>query len=378
MTEPGFSLREIADHLAGRLDGDPDLRIVRVQAPEAAGAHEIAVVFHRRALRHLAPGAAALVLADDVDPPAVPAATIRIADPQRAFVSLLRLLHPERRLGGVAAGAHVDPAATLAPGVYVACGAVIGAGAQLAAGVEIHANAVVGDDVVIGEDSIIYPNVTLYPGCRLGRRVRIHAGAVVGSDGFGFQLQADGSLLKVPQVGSVEIGDDVEIGANCTIDRGTLAATTLAAGVKLDNLVHIGHNCSIGEHCCLVAQVGISGSVTIGARSKLMGQAGVVPHVELAADTVVGAQAGVIRDLPGGEWFGAPAIAAAEARRAYPLIGRLPEHRRRIAALERRCAALEEAMARPRQALGDEPDLARRGRRTKRPADPGASGPRGG
>jgi UDP-3-O-[3-hydroxymyristoyl] glucosamine N-acyltransferase len=374
MTGPGFSLREIADHLAGRLEGDPDLRIVRVQAPEAAGAQEIAVVFHPRVLRHLAPSAAALVLADNIDPPVRPAAMIRIADPQRAFVSLLQLFHPERRRSGIAAGAHVDPTATLAPGVYLAAGAVVGAGARLAAGVQIHANAVVGDDVVIGEDSIIYPNVTLYPGSRLGRRVRIHAGAVVGSDGFGFQPQADGSLLKVPQIGRVEIGDDVEIGANCTIDRGTLAATTLAAGVKLDNLVHIGHNCSIGEHCCLVAQVGISGSVAIGARSKLMGQAGVVPHVHLAADTVVGAQAGVIGDLAGGEWFGAPAIAAAQARRAYPLIGRLPEQRRRIAALERRCAALEDALAQPRHTAGVEPD---RARRTARPSDRDASGPRG-
>jgi UDP-3-O-[3-hydroxymyristoyl] glucosamine N-acyltransferase len=361
MTGPGLSLREIADHLSGRLEGDPELRIVRVQTPEAAGAHDIAVIFHPRVLRHLAPSAATLVLGDDVEPPARPAATIRLADPQRAFVTLLHLLHPERRRSGVAAGAHVDPAATLAPGVYVAAGAVVGAGARLAAGVEIHANAVVGDEVVIGEDSIIFPHVTLYPGSRLGRRVRIHAGAVVGSDGFGFQPQADGSLLKVPQIGGVEIGDDVEIGANCTIDRGTLAATVLAAGVKLDNLVHIGHNCSVGEHCCLVAQVGISGSVTIGARSKLLGQAGVVPHVQLAPDTVVGAQAGVTRDLASGEWFGAPAIAAAEARRAYPLIGRLPEQRRRIAALERRCAALEEALA----------------GRSERPAGPDASGPRG-
>ncbi len=346
MTEPGLSLREIADHLAGRLEGDPDLRIVRVQPPETAAAHDIAVVFHPRVLRHLASSAAALVLADDVDTPVQAAAVIRLADPQRAFVSLLHLLHPERRRSGVAAAAHVDPAATLAPGVHVAAGAVVGAGARLAAGVEIHANAVVGEDVVIGEDSVIFPHVTLYPGTRVGRRVRIHAGAVVGSDGFGYQPQADGSLLKVPQIGGVEIGDDVEIGANCTIDRGTLAATVLAAGVKLDNLVHVGHNSSVGEHSCLVAQVGISGSVQIGARSKLLGQAGVVPHVQLAPDTVVGAQAGVTRDLASGEWFGAPAIAASEARRAYPLIGRLPEQRRRIAALERRCAALEGALER--------------------------------
>jgi UDP-3-O-[3-hydroxymyristoyl] glucosamine N-acyltransferase len=345
VSSSGQSLGEIARHLTGRLDGDPALHIARVRAPEAAGANEIAVVFHRRMLRHLNPSPAALVLGEEMEAPPG-RAIIRVADPQHALVMLLALLHPEEARTGIAGGAHIDDSARLAGGVYVAAGAWIGAHAVLASGVQVHANAVVGEGVVVGEDSILFPNVTLYPGARIGKRVRIHAGSVVGSDGFGFQPQPDRTLLKVPQIGRVEIGDDVEIGANCTIDRGTLEATRIGAGAKLDNLVHIGHNCTIGEHCCLVAQVGIAGSVEVGARSILLGQVGIVPHVEVAPDTVIGAQAGVTRDIGPGDWFGAPAIPGKEARRAYPLIARLPDQRRQLAALERRCTGLEEALAR--------------------------------
>ncbi len=350
----GIAAGEIADHLQGRLEGDPGRRIQRVRAPESAGAGDIAVVLHPRYLRQASSAAGALVLAEAAKGEAAPPGTrclIRVADPHLALARLLLLLHPEsRRAPGIEAGAHVAATARLAPGVFVAAGANIAAGAELAGGVEIHANACIGEGVVIGEDTVVFPNVTLYPGTRVGRRVRIHAGAVVGSDGFGYLPQADRSFLKVPQIGGVEIGDDVEIGANCTIDRATLEATRIGDGVKLDNLVQIGHNCTVGEHCLLVAQVGVSGSVRIGAHSMLLGQAGVVDHVAIEPETVVGAQAGVTRDLGPGEWFGAPAIPAREARRAYPLIGRLPEHRRRIQALERRCAQLEAALERLRAA----------------------------
>jgi UDP-3-O-[3-hydroxymyristoyl] glucosamine N-acyltransferase len=345
VSSPTRSLEEIAGHLAGRLEGDPQRRVERVRAPEVAGDNEIAVVFHRRVLRRLKASEAALVLGEDLEaPPGRP--VIRVQDPQQALVKLIGLFHPETTRVGIAAGAHVDPRAHLGEDLYLAAGAWIGAGAQLGRGVQVHANTVIGEGVVVGENSILFPNVTLYAGTRIGKRVRIHAGSVVGSDGFGFQVLGDRSLLKVPQIGRVEIGDDVEIGANCTIDRGTLEATTIGTGTKLDNLVHIGHNCTIGEHCCVVAQVGISGSVQVGARSILLGQAGIVPHVEIAPDTVVGAQAGVTRDIGPGEWFGAPAVPGAEARRAYPLIARLPEHRSRLAALERRCSALEEMLER--------------------------------
>ena len=398
----------IADHLGGRLEGDPERLIARLRGLEAAGANDLAVVLHPRHLRRSRSQAGTLVMAQSetaaaspgcdlqggpatvdspadsqgapammhqaADPPGVPAkvdrpvdvpgttavavqaaglpavvarpAVIHVADPHLALVQLLHLFHPARRRGGVEAGAHVAPTACLAAGVFVAAGASVGAGARLARGVEIHAGAAVGDDVEIGEDSVVFPNVTLYPGTRVGRRVRIHAGAVIGSDGFGYLPRADRSLLKVPQVGRVEIGDDVEIGANCTIDRATLEATRIGDGVKLDNLVHVGHNCAVGEHCMLVAQVGISGSVRIGAHSTLLGQAGVVDHVTIEPGSVIGAQAGVTRDVGPGEWFGSPAIPARAARHAYPLIGHLPEQRRQLAALERRCAELEAALAR--------------------------------
>jgi UDP-3-O-[3-hydroxymyristoyl] glucosamine N-acyltransferase len=397
----------IAEHLGGRLEGDPERLIARLRGLEAAGADDLAVVLHPRHLRRSRSQAGTLVVAhgettaaspgrdlpgvpammdQPADLPGVPArvdrpadlpatpavadraadrpgrlptvaspAVIHVADAHLALVQLLHLFHPARRRGGVEAGAHVAPTACLAPGVFVAAGASVGAGARLSRGVEIHAGAAVGDDVEIGEDTVVFPNVTLYPGTRVGRRVRIHAGAVIGSDGFGYLPRADRSLLKVPQVGRVEIGDDVEIGANCTIDRATLEATRLGDGVKLDNLVHVGHNCAVGEHCMLVAQVGISGSVRIGAHSTLLGQAGVVDHVTIEPGSVIGAQAGVTRDVGPGEWFGSPAIPARAARHAYPLIGHLPEQRRQMAALERRCTKLEAALARL-EAAPSQPD----------------------
>jgi UDP-3-O-[3-hydroxymyristoyl] glucosamine N-acyltransferase len=337
----------IAEYLGGRLEGDPERRIVRLRALEAAGAGDLAVVLHPRFLRRCESRPDALVVAAGETAAACHGCgcVIHVADPHLALVQLLDLFHPASRRSGVEPGAHVAATACLAPEVFVAAGASVGAGAKLARGVEIHAGAAIGNGVEIGEDSVVFPNATLYPGTLVGRRVRIHAGAVIGSDGFGYLPRADRSLLKVPQAGRVEIGDDVEIGANCTIDRATLEATRIGDGVKLDNLVHVGHNSTVGEHCMLVAQVGVSGSVHIGAHSILLGQAGIVDHVTIEPGSVIGAQAGVTRDV-GGELFGSPAIPASQARRAYALIGRLPEQRHQLAALERRCLEIEKALAR--------------------------------
>ena len=186
--------------------------------------------------------------------------------------------------------------------------------------------------------------MTLYPGVRLGCRNRIHSGAVIGSDGFGYDRDAGGVQNKIPQVGTVEIGDDVEIGANITVDRATLGATRIGDGTKIDNLVQIGHNSTIGKHCCLIGQVGLSGSVTLGDYCVLAGQAGVADHVTLANNVIVGAQAGVHRDLGPGPWLGSPAIPADEAYRVYTALSRLPEMRRTLRVLEERLKELERAV----------------------------------
>jgi UDP-3-O-[3-hydroxymyristoyl] glucosamine N-acyltransferase len=185
----------------------------------------------------------------------------------------------------------------------------------------------------------------MYPDTRVGRRVRLHAGVVIGADGFGYARDASGVQHKIPQVGTVEIGDDVEIGANTTVDRATLGTTRIREGTKIDNLVQIAHNCTVGKHCCLVAQVGVSGSVEIGNFCVLAGQVGVGDHVKLADGAMVGAQSGVMRDLGPGRWLGYPAIPAEQALQAYLLLTKLPDMRKRLIRLEKR---LEELAGRTR------------------------------
>ena len=205
----------------------------------------------------------------------------------------------------------------------------------------IHPNVCIGEGSCIGEETEIFPNVTIYPGTRIGNRVRVHGGTVIGSDGFGYMRLESGEQEKIPQVGSVEIEDDVEVGANCTIDRATLGATRILSGVKIDNQVQIGHNSEIGEHSIIVAQTGISGSVRMGDHCVLAGQVGISDHVELKPGTIVGAQSGVIRDIGPGRWVGYPAIPVIKALRAYHLLPELPGLRKEVRELKKRLSETE-------------------------------------
>ncbi len=346
MAAPEFRLEELAARLGGRVEGDPKQRIAGIDSLALAGPQDIAVVLSGAwiaAARGSA--AAAFVAAPGLAIDARP--VVRVDAPRVAMIDLLELFHPRlRRTPGVEPGAWVSPEATLAPDVWVAAGARIEAGAVLASGVEVHAHAVIGRDTSIGTDSIVHPHVVLYPGTRLGARVEIHAGTVIGRPGFGYHRDEEGRQRRIPQIGWVEIEDDVEIGSHCAIDRATFGATLVRRGTKLDNLVQVGHNSEIGEDCCVVAQVGISGSVTIGPRSLLSGQVGVADHAVLDADTRVGAQSGVVGHLTGGEWIGYPALPAAQARRVYGLLARLPELFQEMRRLRRECAELRARQAR--------------------------------
>ncbi len=237
--------------------------------------------------------------------------------------------------GGVHPLASVDPSAVIGEGCSVGPFAVVGAGVVLREGSRIGAHAVLGPGVVVGRDSVLHPSVTVYPGVKLGARVTVHAGARLGSDGFGYAL-GDGNA-KVPQFGGLEIGDDVEIGANCAIDRGSIGSTRLGCAVKLDNLVHIAHNARIGEESLLAAQVGIAGSTRIGARVLMGGQAGAAGHLEIADGAVVTARAGVTRDVsPGARVAGFPARERGAFLRGMAALLRLRRWERRLRALERR------------------------------------------
>jgi UDP-3-O-[3-hydroxymyristoyl] glucosamine N-acyltransferase len=264
------------------------------------------------------------------------------ANPYVAYLELAKLFAP-----AAAYPAGIDPTA------------VVGAGFQQGERVSIGAHVIVEDDVVvgdgvairpgcfigsgsrIGDDTLIYPNVCVRERSAIGARVIIHCGAVIGSDGFGFVR--DGSRqLKVPQTGTVEIGDDVEIGANCTIDRGAVGVTRIGRGSKLDNLVHVGHNVTVGEDTLLVAQVGIGGSTTIGSRVTLAGQVGVVGHIQIGDDAIVGGQSGVTKSIPAkARWSGYPARPHAENLRAQAAAARIEELTERLRELEARLRALE-------------------------------------
>ena len=340
-----FTLAELAARLEGELEGDSQLEVEGVDAIALAGEHQIAVVLdaaHAAAAR--ASAAAAFVAAPGLVLDRRP--VVRVAVPRLALIELLELFHPQPpRQAGIEPGAFVDASARLDPGVWVAAGARIEAGVLLSAGVDVHAHAVIGRGSTIGPDCVIHPHVVLYPGTRLGARVEVHAGTVVGRPGFGYHRDAGGRQRRVPQVGWVEIEDDVEIGTHCAIDRATFGATRIRRGTKIDNLVQVGHNSDVGEDCCIVAQVGISGSVEIGARSLLSGQVGVADHAVLDADTRVGAQSGVVGHLAGGEWIGYPALPAPRARRVYGLLARLPELFREVRQLRAECAELRARLA---------------------------------
>jgi UDP-3-O-[3-hydroxymyristoyl] glucosamine N-acyltransferase len=253
-------------------------------------------------------------------------ARIVVDTPQEAMLTAIALLHPVARL--VAAGVHptavigdgatVDPSAALGARVVVGAGATIGRGSQLLAGV------VVGDDVVIGADCVLHPNVTLYSGTVLGDRVSVQAGAVIGADGFGYVF-ARHAHQKIPHVGRCLIESDVEIGANSTVDRGSVGDTVIGAGSKLDNLVHVGHNVRIGKLCLLMAQVGISGSARLGDGVVVAGQAGLAGHISIGSGARIAGQAGVFGDVPAGEtWSGYPARPHRESLRVQAAAHQLP------------------------------------------------------
>jgi UDP-3-O-[3-hydroxymyristoyl] glucosamine N-acyltransferase len=345
-----IALGDIARHLGGTLDGDDTLPIARVRGIEQAGAGEIAVVSDPRFTVLIETShAAALVVASTCG--SGRKNLIRVDDPKRALAALITLFKPVELLpAGVEAGAQVAPTARLGARVFVAAGAHIGDDVILGDDVCVFANAVIGAGTVLGDGCVIHPNVTIYPRTTtVGRRVVIHAGTVIGSDGFGYTPNGDGAngtIEKVPHLGRVEIEDDVEIGANCTIDRATLEVTRIGAGTKIDNLVQIGHNSEIGKNVILVAQAGVSGSVTIGDGAMIAGQAGIADHVKVGPGVLVGAQAGVHADAPSGQWLGTPALPRDRAGRMFAVMPHLPDYRERVRALESKVEALQKLLDR--------------------------------
>jgi len=336
-----YTLGQLAEALGAVLEGDAE-RVIRGVAPlETAGPDQISFVTHPKYLPLAASSrAGALLVAHDVKELRGP--LLRAASPQAALIALLKLFHPSPPLTPgihpsalVASDSRVHASASVGAFAVVRPRAVIGARAR------IFPLVYVGEGVEIGEESTVYPNAVIREGVRIGRRVIIHPGAVLGADGFGYAF--DGSAhQKIPQVGGVIVEDDVEIGANVTIDRATLGDTVVRRGTKIDNLVQVGHNVEIGQHAIVVAQSGISGSCRVGNGAVLGGQVGIADHVTIGDGVMLGAQSGVAGDIrAAGQYLGAPARPVAEARRIYAAMPRLPDLLKKVRALERRVRELE-------------------------------------
>ncbi len=335
-------LSELARAYEGQLQGDGSVEITGVASLRNAGPGDITLIEGPSYLRFLADCRAAAVIGPpNLVPPDMPA--ILTQDCRAVFEKIVRQFRPlpTSTTRGISPRAEIHPTARLGKDVTIHARATIGAEVTIGDNTTIHAGCVILDGCSIGADCTILPNTVLYEGTRVGNRVLIHANVTLGAYGFGYQL-VDGQHKLMPQLGYVEIQDDVEIGAGTTIDRGTYDATLIGRGTKIDNQVMIGHNCRIGRHNLLCAQVGIAGSVRTGDYVVLAGQVGIKDHVDIGDGAKVGAKSGVHCDIGAGEiYFGIPASIAKEQRQALAAISKLPEMRRQLRAMQRILEQLE-------------------------------------
>jgi UDP-3-O-[3-hydroxymyristoyl] glucosamine N-acyltransferase len=324
--------------------GDGTVEIRDIKGLDEAGEGDLSFLANPKYRRKIATTAASAIL---VSAPVEGTGRnfVVVKDPYAALARLLELFYPEEReFRGVSPDACIGPGASVAEGATVYPGVYVGAGARVGRGTVLYPGVFIGHGASVGEDCILYPNVTVYRRCIIGSRVILHAGVVVGSDGFGF-ANPGVENRKVPQVGIVQIDDDVEIQANTTIDRGTLGKTWIQRGAKIDNLVQIAHNVVIGENSIVVAQVGISGSTRLGKRVIIGGQAGLVGHIRVGDNVMIAARAGIHKDIPASRIMsGAPAVPHTEWLRLNAHILRLPEMHRTIQELRKKIEELEKKL----------------------------------
>ena len=324
---------DIAEVCAGELRGDPTASVTAVAPLYRAGRGDLTFLAAARYVPLLAERSPGILLVSPelAEVPGSPLARIVVARPQEALLELLpRLYGAPRRQSGIHETARLGRGATLGSDAAIGPYAVLGDGVTIGERVTIGAHVVVGDGVSIGDDSLLHPHVTVYAGATLGRRVIAHSGARIGSDGYGYVFSG-GAHRKIPHVGRCLIRDDVEIGANTTIDRGSIDDTVIGEGTKIDNLVQIGHNVVVGKLCLIMSQVGLAGSTRVGDGCILAGQVGVSGHLEIGDGARLGAQAGVFGDVPAGEtWSGYPARPHRESLRASAALFKLAGMVKRI------------------------------------------------
>ncbi len=332
-----FTVKELAALSGGELVGDSTLKITGAASLGEATRGEISFFANRKyvALLRKTRASAVFVPPDFAEP--INAAQIRVSNPTKAFEQVVLKFAPKpiTFTPGIHPSAVVDPSVQLGDRVSIQPLAVIEAGAQIGDDTIIGAGSYVGHETVIGSACHIYPHVTIRERSRIGSRVIIHSGVVIGADGFGFEM-IDGRQEKIQQLGIVQIDDDVEIGANTTVDRARFGRTWIQQGVKIDNLVQIAHNVVIGKNTVIAAQTGIAGSVQIGQRVLIGGQAGIIGHIEIGDNTAIGAQSGIPKSISGGAWWASPAVPLAEAQRQIAWVHRLGKLFARVKEIEKK------------------------------------------
>lgn len=336
-----LTLSDLAKWIDGDIvRGDPELTLTGMAALDQANVGDASFLGNEKYhAQFLATKASAVIVGRGISDGPESTALVAVDNPTLAFSVVVSHFAKSSHdfQAGVHCAASVDPTAQLDPSkVMVHAGAVVMAGAKVGDGTEIGPNVVIGQGVVIGNDCRLMANVTVRERCTLGDRVMIQPGAVIGSDGYGYEL-VDGRHVKIDQVGIVEVHDDVEVGANTTIDRARFGKTIIGEGTKIDNLVQIGHNCIVGKHCLIISQCGISGSTTLGNYVTMAGQSGTVGHIKIGDKAVIAGRSGVTSNLPGGQVYsGFPAAPVMEDKKVRAMVRRLPKLVERIKALEQK------------------------------------------
>ncbi len=340
-----IKLSEIAKLVGGKLIGDADLIINSVAKIDEAKKGDLTFLYLSHYEKFFSStGASAILVKPDFNKTRSDISYIEVDAPEKAFASvIINFFSPEFKLNGIDKTAFIDPSSSVGKNVALGKNVVIGANCVIGNNVKIFHNTVLLDNVEVGENSILFQNISVREDCKIGKRVIIHPGAVIGADGFGYQKDEKGVYHKVPQIGNVVIEDDVEVGANSTIDRAALGSTIVKKGSKIDNLVQIAHNVSVGNNTVMSAQSGVSGSVKIGDNSILAGQVGIAGHLEIGDNVILIAQSGVSKSITKpGMYFGSPAKEFRTAKILEAHIRNLPEYSERIKKLEDEIKKLKE------------------------------------
>jgi len=332
-----MKLREISEIIGGRILGDPEIEITGASGIHEATPGDITFLSGKKKQFNLSEIKASAVIAKETIKGLGPVSTLLVDNPRLAFAKVLELFHKKPyKPSGISSRAVIGDNVIFGSDISIHPLAYVGSNAHIGSRVSIFPGVYIGEGVVIGDDTVIYPNVSIMEGTKIGRNVRIHSGTVIGADGFGY-IAVNGTYYKMPQVGGVIIEDEVEIGANVTIDRAATAHTVVGQGTKIDNSVHIAHNVTIGRHCIIIAKVGISGSVEIGDGVIIGGQAGVIEHIRIGKGAIISAKTGVTEDVPPGQaTSGYPSMPHRDWLRAQSSFRRLPDYIKRIHHLEKR------------------------------------------